>query len=189
MVRGHKGFERIVWAFKNVLNHSLTWLFSDLQPRPDSTGPLAVQHPELRTIEPEIELLTNVTVPAFASIVESDRNGHGTATEILEWLSLVTHLSPRVQHDDDIDGFLCRYGSPIDSSDSHEETTMQDFHTLVRFRWRGFIPPAFVSKILLAALKASADNWFAISATSFSGKAYTVWKQRDDGIMIWEYMD
>lgn len=30
MLHGKKGFERIVWAFKNVLNQSLTWLFCDL---------------------------------------------------------------------------------------------------------------------------------------------------------------
>lgn len=29
MLHGKKGFERIVWAFKNVLNHSVTWLFHD----------------------------------------------------------------------------------------------------------------------------------------------------------------
>ena len=30
MLHGKKGFERIVWAFKNVLNASVTWLFCDL---------------------------------------------------------------------------------------------------------------------------------------------------------------
>ena len=30
MVHGKKGFERIVWAFKNVLNQSVAWLFFDL---------------------------------------------------------------------------------------------------------------------------------------------------------------
>lgn len=29
MVHGKKGFERILWAFKNVLNHAVTWLFYD----------------------------------------------------------------------------------------------------------------------------------------------------------------
>lgn len=29
MLHGKKGFERIVWAFKNVLNNSVTWLFYD----------------------------------------------------------------------------------------------------------------------------------------------------------------
>ena len=189
MVSGHKGFERIKWAFKNVLNHSVTWLFSDLQARADGTGALTVHHPVLRSIAPEIEQFANVNIPAFAGTVESDRNGHSTATELLEWLSLVTHLSPRVQHDDDIDGYLCRYRTPTDLFDCHENDTVQKINTLVRFRWHGFIPPAFVNKILLAALKASADDWFAISATSFSGEAYTILKQCESGMMIWEYMD
>lgn len=34
MLHGKKGFERIVWAFKNVLNQRVACLFSDL----DSTS-------------------------------------------------------------------------------------------------------------------------------------------------------
>jgi len=30
MVHGKKGFERIIWAFKNVLGTSVSWLFHDL---------------------------------------------------------------------------------------------------------------------------------------------------------------
>lgn len=30
MLRGKKGFDRILWAFNNVLNDSLAWLFCDL---------------------------------------------------------------------------------------------------------------------------------------------------------------
>lgn len=38
MLHGKKGFERIVWAFKNVLNHSLAWLFHDLNSPRDIKG-------------------------------------------------------------------------------------------------------------------------------------------------------
>ena len=31
MLHGKKGFERIVWAFKNVLNSTVTWLFHDCE--------------------------------------------------------------------------------------------------------------------------------------------------------------
>jgi ribonucleases P/MRP protein subunit RPP40 len=31
MVHGKKGFERLMWAAKNVLNRSLSWLFYDPQ--------------------------------------------------------------------------------------------------------------------------------------------------------------
>ena len=30
MLHGKKGFERIVWAAKNVLDESLVWLFTDV---------------------------------------------------------------------------------------------------------------------------------------------------------------
>ncbi len=33
MLHGKKGFERVVWAFKNVLNKSVTWLFYDFDER------------------------------------------------------------------------------------------------------------------------------------------------------------
>lgn len=31
MLHGKKGFERIVWAFANVLTQSMAWLFHDLE--------------------------------------------------------------------------------------------------------------------------------------------------------------
>lgn len=31
MLHGKKGFDRILWAFKNVLDQSLAWLFCDLE--------------------------------------------------------------------------------------------------------------------------------------------------------------
>lgn len=33
MLHGKKGFERIVWAFENVLNESVAWLFCDQAPQ------------------------------------------------------------------------------------------------------------------------------------------------------------
>jgi ribonuclease P/MRP protein subunit RPP40 len=34
MLHGKKGFERLVWAAKNVLNRSLSWIFCDLDQDP-----------------------------------------------------------------------------------------------------------------------------------------------------------
>ncbi len=36
MLHGKKGFEKIVWAFKNVLNQPVTWLFHDVAMEVDS---------------------------------------------------------------------------------------------------------------------------------------------------------
>ena len=38
MLHGKKGFERVVWAFKNVLNHAVTWLFHDFNACPEATN-------------------------------------------------------------------------------------------------------------------------------------------------------
>ena len=38
MQPGKNGFERIVWAAKNVLNHSLVWLFHDPEHLPESSS-------------------------------------------------------------------------------------------------------------------------------------------------------
>lgn len=47
MLHGKKGFERIVWAFKNVLNRSVTWLFHDFEE--PSNGELHFLHRRGRT--------------------------------------------------------------------------------------------------------------------------------------------
>lgn len=36
MLHGKKGFERLIWACKNVLDQSLTWLFVDLNASADT---------------------------------------------------------------------------------------------------------------------------------------------------------
>ena len=38
MLHGKKGFERIAWAFQNVLNESVAWLFCDLSPETNDLG-------------------------------------------------------------------------------------------------------------------------------------------------------
>jgi len=43
MLHGKKGFERVVWASKNVLNQSLTWLFYDFESAKDgATRPIGM---------------------------------------------------------------------------------------------------------------------------------------------------
>lgn len=39
MLHGKKGFERLRWACKNVLDQSVTWLFYDCQPAGSATAP------------------------------------------------------------------------------------------------------------------------------------------------------
>lgn len=165
MLPGKNGFDRIVWAFKNVLNSSLTWLFCDLGTADISGGPLDSHQPTIKKVEPEITRLGNALVPVFPEeMIEED---YADAAELLEWISLALHDSPRVLKDDDVDSFLSRYSVPS----SYGEPNPDD---LVRLRWEGLVPSPFAQKIFLAVLKASGDSWAAVSGASFSGEEYTI---------------
>ena len=182
MVRGKKGFERVLWAAKNVFDHSLTWLFYDLRGNNDGQGPIATFAPTIRVVEPTLAGLQDARVPNFPrSLAEDDSE---EAAELLEWLSLTMMGSARVQDGDRIDPFLCRYHAPVfDSADASTETT-----NLTTVRWHGFLPSAFATKVLLVAMKASQDKWFAISGETFDGRAYTALKH-EGSVMTWRNAD
>ena len=190
MLPGKKAFERLQWAFKNVLDASLTWLFYDLRSpltvNGEVQGALAAHAPTVKVLEPSPEPLQQVLCPSFQSSEDSsdEEDAREEAVELLEWLSLTMSRSPRVQKGDRIDPFLCRYrlaegATPVD---------------LVSYQWRGFVPAAFVLKVLLAAMKASSssttpkDGWFALSGASFDGKGYTILKHGSE-VMTWNYAD
>ncbi|KAF2484347.1 ribonuclease P 40kDa subunit-domain-containing protein [Neohortaea acidophila] len=180
MVRGKPGFERVLWAARNVLNHSLAWVFCNLREPNDSAGPIAQHQPVWKTSQPQVETLRNVLIPPFPDHVSE--NDHETAEELLEWLSLVNILSPRVQKGDNVDPAISRYEVPTTSNESAEGSTRD----LVRLRWRGFMPSAFIEKLLLATLKSVGEDWYAIAARSFDGQAYTI-LQNGSHTMTWEY--
>jgi hypothetical protein len=46
MLHGKKGFERIVWAFANVLTQSMAWLFYDLEDTPGTDKGIYTPGPE-----------------------------------------------------------------------------------------------------------------------------------------------
>ena len=184
MLSGKSGFQRIVWAFKNVLNHSVTWLFCDLKGPNDGTSPISTHQPIVKEARYQRESSQRVNVPVLPQ--ELAEGQHEDATEVLEWLTLVMDRSPRIQHEDDIDSYLSRYRVPTDvEPDNKEGTVPQD---LGIFRWRGLIHPAFVQSILLATLRASGNNWFALNVTAFDGKAYT-FLQNKESTLTWEYGD
>lgn len=57
MLHGKRGFERIVYAFKHVLNHSLSWLFIDLDALDEpTTGTPQIPLPILRHAQEDLLL-------------------------------------------------------------------------------------------------------------------------------------
>lgn len=189
MLPGKKAFERLQWAFKNVLDASLAWLFYDLRSpltvNGEVQGALAAHAPTIKTLDPSPEPLQQVLCPRFnLSEDTGDEDVREEAAELLEWLTLTASRSPRVRKGDSMDPFLCRYRSA-------EGATPVD---LVSYQWRGFAPAAFVLKVLLAAMKASSpsttagEGWFVLSGASFDGKGYTILKHGSE-VMTWNYSD
>ena len=185
MVRGKSGFQRIIWAFKNLLDRSVNWLFCDVKGQNDGSGPISVHQSIAKVVKPQRCILPGAEVPNFPPITEQSQ--YEDATELLEWLTLAMNQSPRIQSDDSIDSYLSRYRVPaaVDISTDTSDARLQD---LVKLRWHGLIHPAFVQAILLATLKASGQDWFAFSATAFDGRAYT-FLQNKEQTMTWEYQD
>ncbi|KAK5121545.1 hypothetical protein LTR16_004319 [Cryomyces antarcticus] len=191
MVHGKKGFERIVWACKNVLNHSLTWLFYDLRAADGSVGPYLFQppssycaqcsasgpiskhYPLQRTVQPECLRMSRVAVPQFPTTLKEDDVLE--TTELLEWLGLVTIDSPRVRIDDNIDPYLSRYALPGFDSPGEEDSTAVA-RELVRLRWHGFIPPKFITQLFVLLKKAAGEEWFVMNVGGFKGEVYTILK-------------
>nr|POE71357.1 hypothetical protein CFP56_62452 [Quercus suber] len=184
MLHGKKGFERIVWAFRNVLAHTVTWLFHDLDGPNDGTGPLAAHAPVLCAVAPRSEILEHVLVPTVPREPVEEHD----AVELLEWLTLALSGAPGVRVSGAPDAHLARYKVPHFDDDSNASLETQD---LVKFSYRGFLPGPFIAKILLAALRRSSteqSSWFAMSAASFDGDAYAILRAQDR-IFVWEYMD
>jgi ribonucleases P/MRP protein subunit RPP40 len=185
MVRGKSGFERIHWACKNVLNQSVTWLFYELKGVNDGTGPISTHQPVMKTVEAEMEEHPGVVVPNFSS--EIGEQDHEIVEELLEWLTLATAGSPRVQKDDNMDSYLSRYRVPT-LDDTLEPGADHITQHLAIFRWHGFLPSHFIQQMYLATLKACGEGWFSLSATAFDGRAYMILQDKLH-TMTWEYND
>lgn len=146
MIHGKKGFERIVWAFKNVLNNAVTWLFYDFEARGStqpSTQPIAKHHPIRKTISPKISHLGGIRLPELTNMSLTNANGEfeDWAVEIHEWLSLIALQSPRLRSDDHIDPYLCRYSVP--------ESESSLISSVVILQWTGFIPASWIRCLLV----------------------------------------
>lgn len=154
MLHGKKGFERVLWAFTNVLINAVTWLFYDFHDQTEkdknqstetiapSRKPIAAHHPIAKTCAPKITLRERVVQPHFtirstemAAILEAK------STELHEWFGLTVLGSPRIQEDDIVDPYLCRYVVPDD-----DPVIVSGVATL---QWSGLIPASWIRKLVV----------------------------------------
>lgn len=182
MVRGKKGFERVLWAFKHVLIDTATWLVCNFKDLADFSGPIAAFAPIVKTVTPIIGKIENANVPGFTG--DYDTGDPNEIVDQLEWLSLAVLDSPRILKNDSINTYLSRYRVPNALSSLPGETT-----AIARLQWRGLVNSVFITALLGAMLRASsAPTWFAFSAQTFDGKAYTILKTGKQ-VVVSKYAD
>ncbi|PGH27402.1 hypothetical protein AJ80_00880 [Polytolypa hystricis UAMH7299] len=175
MLHGRKAFDRIVWAFKNVLNRSVSWVFCDLAPTPATSGesaPIKQHHPQTITLSPLQTSLERILVPPISSTIPPPSAANSgqeflreSCEELEEWLALVSLNSPRVKADDSIDPYLSRYDVP-----NRDECVSMD---LVRVSWKGLVPSKWITQLLIATVRqclshASPQAWFALSCSALA---------------------
>ncbi|KAL5420845.1 hypothetical protein PMIN04_006093 [Paraphaeosphaeria minitans] len=205
MTHGKKGFSRLEWACKNVLDQSLTWLFYNTNPStPEAlragTEPISTHHPTILAIEPTSTKLPRTLVPALTTSDLSAIYEAEDALALHEYIGMMCLNSPRVFAEDSIDPHLSRYEVP-----TFNELVELATRDMVRVRWRGFIPPQFVQELFLlvrrVALKVDREKekgegkggedlegrWVAWSATAFGGaREWTVMQWAGRETLSWE---
>ncbi|KAL9080052.1 MAG: hypothetical protein Q9157_001136 [Trypethelium eluteriae] len=188
MVHGKKGFNRVQWAFKNVLNNTPSWLFYDLytptkSSEADAASPLAKHHPFHETVKPQVNHIERARIPAF--FPATGLQDYEYAAELLEWLGLALLDSPRIRADDSIDSYLSRYVVPV-SQDAEGKEVEVSTRNLVNIKWRGFMPSSFVEKLFMNARRQAGQDWFALSVCGFQGGGYSVLNAGRD-VLTWQW--
>lgn len=205
MRHGKAGFERLMWACKNVLDGSLTWLFWNANPSANESlvagrEALSKHAPKICEIEPSVTRMGSVLVPMLSVGDLTGLYDEEDALSLLEYLHLLSMNSPRLSPTDDIDPHISRYEVP----DLGHGNISRD---MVCVRWRGFISPAFVRDMFFMVRRVGFRNqsgndgdgdvdmdghgkeesWFAMSAQGFGGKnAWTAMQFPERETLVWE---
>ncbi|GAM41590.1 ribonuclease P protein subunit [Talaromyces pinophilus] len=208
MLHGKKGFERIVWACRNVLNASVTWLlaFDAVSQNSLDKAAAALQKYQPRLLDCDFEEIAHPVVNVPPLSMDEVRSQSWPAAvedycnEVSEWLGLVSLQSPRIAVDDKIDPYLSRYAVPQSESQQPQSTA------LVSLRWQGVMTSRWISQLFTSYLleqRSHADGlsaWGALSASTFrrvaveNSDGYTVLsltegaKPRESGFVAWEFV-
>lgn len=204
MLHGKKGFSRLEWACKNVLNRSLTWLFynfnaSSAESLREGKEPISIHQPFIHAIEPVVTKLPRTLVPKLTLSDLTALYAQEDALALHEYLNMLCLASPRMSSSDSVDPHLSRYEVPT------FETNALGKKDMVRIRWRGFIPPQFVRNLFLTVRKeglrvdkeqqdgeggtqnGEEGRWMALNAVGFGGKrGWTVMQWAGRETLVWE---
>ncbi|KAH0522715.1 hypothetical protein TsFJ059_006515 [Trichoderma semiorbis] len=167
MLHGRKGFDRLVYTCKNVLNQPVTWLVCNASSSAMSVDLLQDLKATQMTFFPTLSKDTGIyqiplRIPSTI-LAQGDREAlEYSATEMYEWLSLVRLESPRVVAGDDIDPYLSRYAPP-----EADATAAQV--QVCKLSWQGFLSSSWLRSLFVDIItNCPSQSWFALSGTTFS---------------------
>lgn len=205
MLHGKKGFGRLEWAAKNVLNQSLTWLFYDLARKKESQAammderPIEKHAPKWVTVLMQVRKMENVRVPRLTvgDIPGLYQDGESSST-LLEYLHMLVLGSSRLEAGDNIDPLLARYDVP-----SFGTTT--ETRDMVRVRWQGLLPMRFIRELFVmlrregykvdkgnhdglgGTQELAESRWFAMTGHGFGrGEQWTAMQYAGRETLVWE---
>ncbi|QGA17760.1 hypothetical protein EYB26_005436 [Talaromyces marneffei] len=208
MLHGKKGFERIVWACRNVLNASVTWLLAcdAVSQNPLDKAAATLQKYQPRILDCDFEEIAHpvVNVPPLsmdeARSLSSPAALEDYCNDVSEWLGLASLQSPRISVEDIIDPYLSRYAV------SQSESLQPRSTALVSLRWQGVMTSRWINQLFTSCLleqrlhTGRLSAWSALSASTFQRVAvensdgYTVLsmtesaKPRESGFVAWEFV-
>ncbi|KAK4161846.1 ribonuclease P 40kDa subunit-domain-containing protein [Cladorrhinum sp. PSN259] len=163
MVPGKKGFNRIVYASKNALNESLTWLLCNNSSTVPVDDILKQHSPTNSAANVKVDQVISANVPELNPPASTDPSAREDfeyfTTELYEWLSLVRLGSPRVTAKDQIDPYLSRYQVPEGGHPAR----------ICKISWQGFSSPSWSHQRLMDLIAVlPSKTWFSFSTSTFS---------------------
>ncbi|KAH6323652.1 hypothetical protein HBI37_226900 [Parastagonospora nodorum] len=212
MKHGKAGFGRLEWAAKNVLNKSLTWLWWNHNPTSgeslaEGREVLSKHAPWVHKIESSITKLGDSLCPKLVKGELDKLYDEDEAMSLLEYINMLSLNSPRVKASDDINPHLSRYEVP-------DFGVGLETRDMVCVRWKGFMPPAFMRDVFIAARRDAfrskgrsktngtqdadvdmegaeqgkeEEAWFSMSAQGFGGrKSWTVMQFEGRDTVTWQ---
>ena len=201
MKHGKRGFGRLQWACKNVLNHSLTWVFHNFNPSfPEALAEgreaICKHAPWTRGFAPSVREMDKVLVSRIVPGELPSLYDQDEALELLEYLHVLHLGSPRVNEGDSIDSLLSRYEVPAWNGEP-------EVRKLVQVSWKGFMAPVFAREVFLLVRelkfrgmgeqeeghvrRGKEEAWFAMSAQGFGGqRAWTLMHFASRDTLVWD---
>ncbi|KAJ3086854.1 Ribonuclease P protein subunit p40, partial [Quaeritorhiza haematococci] len=143
---GSKYLERVKWAFTHVLTYSLEL---DVALNIDDPGELdfpSDSSPQKMNINPTTQTHENLNVPSPShfNIAHFGAGEDGEAKrvqilELIEWIGMVSCISPRISASDRVDPFVAVYAAPDPSELGNVQCTT----------WEGCLGVGFIEDVLI----------------------------------------